>query len=76
MVFTDLLRTISKMDTTGIQQDIAQILTTITRLHARLPRDESKLESSGYMLQRYLDELASYAESVANGAIDANERSH
>jgi hypothetical protein len=47
---------------------ILQILAEIARLQAKLPDDASQVNQSGFMLQRYLDELTSYAESVCGGS--------
>lgn len=48
-------------DTGDIKDDTARILQAITELQARLPPDENPRFN---MLQRYLDELSTYAESV------------
>ena len=48
-------------DTGNIKEGTARIIQAIAELQARLPRDEN---SQSGMLQRYLDELTTYAESV------------
>ena len=48
----------------AIKQDTADILAEIIRLQAHLTGEISPNSSSGYMLERYLDNLTSYAESV------------
>jgi hypothetical protein len=62
-----------KEDATAIKQDTAQILEEIARLQAQLPRDEQKAGSSAIMLQRYLDEIASYAETLVDTTIGYDE---
>lgn len=49
-----------------IKQDTEQILIEIAKLQARLPQSEVRggIEGSGFMLQRFLDNLTSYAETV------------
>ena len=51
-------------DTSAIKEDTAQILAEIARLQAQLPRDAQRDHASGFMLERYLDNLTSYAETV------------
>ncbi|KAF2474415.1 uncharacterized protein BDR25DRAFT_340892 [Lindgomyces ingoldianus] len=48
---------------TAIKDDTTQILEEIARLQARLPVDAPR-GNSNFMLQRYLDDLTSYAETV------------
>jgi hypothetical protein len=55
----------------AIKQDTALILAEISRLQEQLPRDE--LQTSGFMLQRYLDNLTSYAETVCDTFSDEIE---
>jgi hypothetical protein len=50
-------------DTTAIKEDTTQILAEIARLQARLPEEERVSSANGFALQRYLDNLTSYAES-------------
>jgi hypothetical protein len=52
-----------RQDTSAIKDDTAQILAEITRLRAQLPR-ETQNDVPNLMLERYLDNLTSYAESV------------
>ncbi|KAF2115115.1 hypothetical protein BDV96DRAFT_93809 [Lophiotrema nucula] len=52
-----------KRDTVAIRDDTAQILEEIARLQARLPVDDTKDYAPNFVLQRYLDDLTSYAES-------------
>jgi hypothetical protein len=52
-----------KDDTTAIKDDNAQILSEILKLQARLPQEGQTFASTGITLQRYLDNLSSYAES-------------
>jgi hypothetical protein len=49
----------------GIKNDTTQILNEIARLRASLPTDLPQ-GSSGIILQRFLDESTSYAETVVN----------
>jgi hypothetical protein len=58
-------------DTSTIKQDTTQILAEIIRLQAQLPRDLNLNNASGFMLERYLDNLTSYAESVCDTFPDA-----
>jgi hypothetical protein len=51
-------------DTYAIKEDTAQILAEIARLQEQLPRDTQRNDASGFMLERYLDNLTSYAETV------------
>ncbi|KAF4624306.1 hypothetical protein G7Y89_g13867 [Cudoniella acicularis] len=51
-------------DTSAIREDTAQILAEIARLQEQLPRDVDRPNASGFMLQRYLDNLTSYAETT------------
>jgi len=53
-------------DTEAIKQDTAQILAEISRLQAKLPDDEQSHGPSAFMLQRYLENLNSYTETVVN----------
>ena len=48
----------------AIKQDTADILAEIIRLQAQLTGEASPNNSSGYMLERYLDNLTNYAETV------------
>jgi hypothetical protein len=51
-------------DTSAIKEDTAQILAEIARLQEQLPRDAQRNHASGFMLERYLENLTSYAETV------------
>ncbi|PVH69029.1 hypothetical protein DL98DRAFT_186622 [Cadophora sp. DSE1049] len=51
-------------DTSAIKEDTAQILAEIARLQEQLPRDAQRDHASGFMLERYLNNLTSYAETV------------
>jgi hypothetical protein len=53
-------------DTSAIKQDTAQILAEIACLQEQLPQGANRLNTSGFMLQRYLDNLTSYAETVCD----------
>jgi hypothetical protein len=53
-------------DTSAIKQDTAQILADIARLQEQLPQDANRHNTSGFMLERYLDNLTSYAETVCD----------
>jgi hypothetical protein len=58
---------IIKDDTTAIKEDtslIPRILAEIAQLQAKLPDHVVNVNHSGFILQRYLDELTSYAETV------------
>jgi len=50
-------------DASAIKQDNAQILAEIAQLQEQLPQGENR-RSAGFMLERYLDNLTSYAETV------------
>lgn len=51
-------------DTTVIKEDTAHIIAEIARLQVRLPEGERAGGTGhGFALQRYLDNLTSYAES-------------
>jgi hypothetical protein len=50
-----------RTDTTAIKADTAQILAEIARLQQQLPQDPSLQNTSGFMLERYLDNLTTYA---------------
>jgi hypothetical protein len=52
-------------DTSAIKEDTAQILAEIARLQEQLPRDLNQ-RNAGFMLERYLDNLTSYAETVCD----------
>jgi hypothetical protein len=52
-----------KQDTAQLKMDTAQILAEIARLRTQLP-PESQGATPNIMLERYLDNLTSYAESV------------
>jgi hypothetical protein len=56
--------------TGAIKQDTSEILALITRLEKLQSRESN--DSTGGMLQRYIDELFTYAESAFGGA-DQNE---
>jgi hypothetical protein len=61
-------------DTSAIKEDTAQILAEIAWLQEQLPRDGNQL-SAGFMLERYLDNLTSYAETVCDGYLDGSDGS-
>jgi len=63
-----------KADTTALKQDTEQMLADIARLQAQLPQVEQRAGSRGFMLQRYLDELTSCAETLIDGTIDSSDR--
>lgn len=52
-----------RFDTMAIRDDTAQILAEISRLRARLPQDDQIQGGTSFTLQRYLDDLSSYAET-------------
>ena len=58
-------------DTSAIKQDTAQILAEIARLQEQLPRDMNQ-RSAGFMLERYLDNLTNYAETVCDPFLDGS----
>ncbi len=60
-------------DTSAIKQDTAQILAEIARLQEQLPRDGNLRNTSGFMLERYLDNLTSYAETVCDPFLDGSD---
>jgi len=51
-------------DTSAIKEDTAQILAEIARLQEQLPGDAQRNHASEFMLERYLENLTSYAETV------------
>jgi hypothetical protein len=53
-------------DTSAIREDTAQILAEIARLQEKLPRDVDHQNGSRFMLERYLDNLTTYAETVCH----------
>lgn len=55
----------------AIKNDTSQILAEIARLQAELAPAEEAAQKSSVMLQRYLDELTSYAESVVGETQDS-----
>lgn len=57
-------------DTSAIKQDTALILAEIARLQEQLPRDSDRNHTSGFILERYLDNLTSYAETVCDSFPD------
>jgi Fungal N-terminal domain of STAND proteins len=63
-------------DTAVIKEDNVQILSEIAKLQARLPVERQSSSSTGITLQRYLDNLSSYAESSCDvvEAADAWEK--
>jgi hypothetical protein len=61
-------------DTSPIKEDTVQILAEIARLQEQLPRDANQ-RSAGFMLERYLDNLTSYAETVCDPLLDGSDRS-
>jgi Fungal N-terminal domain of STAND proteins len=50
-------------DTAAIKDDTTQILAEIAMLQARLPQDDRIQGGAGFTLQRYLNNLSSYAET-------------
>jgi hypothetical protein len=60
----------TRNDTSAIKQDTAQILAEIARLQEQLPQDANRHNTYGFMLERYLDNLTSYAESVCDTSSD------
>jgi hypothetical protein len=63
-----------RTDTLAIKQDTAQILCKISRLQEQLPRDVNLYNTSGFMLEKYLEGLTSYAESVCDTYSDFIEK--
>jgi hypothetical protein len=61
-------------DTSAIKEDTAQILAEIARLQEQLPRDANK-RGAAFMLERYLDNLTSYAETVCDPYLDDSDGS-
>ncbi|KAF2457299.1 hypothetical protein BDY21DRAFT_38399 [Lineolata rhizophorae] len=67
-----------KNDTTDIKHDTAQILAEIARLQAQLPREKANALNQGSgdysgsdtMLERYLNDMTSYAETVGVGTAE------
>jgi len=51
-------------DTSAIKEDTAQILAEIARLQEQWPGDAQRNHESAFMLERYLENLTSYAETV------------
>ncbi|KAE9367026.1 hypothetical protein N431DRAFT_562288 [Stipitochalara longipes BDJ] len=61
-------------DTSAIKEDTTQILAEIARLQDQLPRDGNH-RSAGFMLERYLDNLTNYAETVCDPFLDGSDGS-
>jgi hypothetical protein len=61
-------------DTSAIKHDTTQILEEIARLQQQLPQDPNRQNTSGFMLERYLDNLTSYAETVCDSFPDETEQ--
>jgi hypothetical protein len=61
-------------DTAAIRQNTTQILAQINSLRAGalLPAGESRNEGSNWVLDRYLDGLTDYAESIYDNGEDSN----
>jgi hypothetical protein len=55
-----------KSDVILIKGDTAEILAEIARLQEKLPEEATQPHSSGFMLQRYLEEMTSYAATVCD----------
>ncbi|CZR61494.1 uncharacterized protein PAC_11391 [Phialocephala subalpina] len=64
-----------RTDTSAIKADTTQILAEIARLQQQLPQDANVRNTSGFMLERYLDNLTTYAETeeIAAGPFLANQ---
>ena len=65
-----------KSDTADIKEDTTQILAEIARLRSLVPREQR----DNVLLERYLDSMTSYAETVfdeavRDGSIDQDRRS-
>lgn len=56
--------------TSAIKSDTTQILAEIARLQQQLPQDANQQNTSGFMLERYLDNLTTYAETVCDSFPD------
>lgn len=56
--------------TSAIKLDTTLVLEEIARLQQQLPQDASRLDTSVFMLQRYLDNLIRYAETVCDTLSD------
>lgn len=72
--FSRLVAKDIKTDTSAIRDDTAglklgqeQILAKIEELHAQLPQNVVDPGSTSFVIQRYLDSLTSYTESVCDG---------
>jgi hypothetical protein len=61
-------------DTSAIKHDTTQILEEIARLQQQLPQDLNQQNTSGFMLEKYLDNLTSYAETVCDSFPDETEQ--
>jgi len=58
----------------AIREDTSHILAEIARLQEKLPRDGNQ-RNAGFMLERYLDNLTSYAETVCDTFSDGSDGS-
>lgn len=61
-------------DTSAIKDNTTQILEEIARLQQQLPQDPNRQNTLGFMLERYLDNLTSYAETVCDSFPDETEQ--
>ena len=63
-----------KTDTAAIKDDTELILAEIARLRSRLPEEKDTHEGKRVVLERFLDNMTDYAETVADGSdVDLNE---
>jgi ankyrin repeat protein len=60
-------------DTAAIKDDTTQILAEIARLQTRLSQDDRIRGGAGFALQRYLDNLSSYAETSCDLSDEESE---
>lgn len=62
-----------RVDATEIRDDTSQILAEIARLRRLIAQGDLAGGGSNFVLQRYLDDLTSYAESVADDSSDKDD---
>ena len=62
-----------RVDAAGIKDDIGQILAEIARLRSLIPAGEEAAgaHEQNFVLQRYLDDLTSYAETVCGETLES-----
>ncbi|KID83863.1 WD40/YVTN repeat-like-containing domain protein [Metarhizium guizhouense ARSEF 977] len=62
-----------RYDTAAIKDNLARVLAEISMLRARLPQDDRTQGEPSFTLQRYLDDLSTYAESCCDLSDEESE---